>query len=64
MNPINTEAPLNNFSQCHAGIANRLDYLDSWTQKVEKVTVADIRSAFARKLQPQRMVTVVLGAKP
>ncbi|MBK8073456.1 MAG: insulinase family protein [Ramlibacter sp.] len=41
-----------------------LDYLDSWTQKVEKVTVADIRSAFARKLQPQRMVTVVLGAKP
>ena len=27
MNPINTEAPLNNFSQCHAGIANRLGHL-------------------------------------
>ncbi|HEY0200287.1 MAG TPA: pitrilysin family protein [Burkholderiaceae bacterium] len=38
-----------------------LDYLDSWTQQVQKVTVADIRAAFARKLQPQKMVTVVVG---
>lgn len=38
-----------------------LDYLDTWTQQVDKVTVADIRAAFARKLQPDRMVTVVLG---
>lgn len=48
-----------------SGIAwNRLplDYLDTWTQQVDKVTVADIKAAFARKLQPQRMVTVVLGA--
>jgi len=28
------------------------------------VTVADIKAAFARKLQPERMVTVVVGAKP
>ncbi len=41
-----------------------LDYLDTWTQQVEKVTVADIRAAFARKLQPQRMVTVVVGGTP
>ena len=44
-----------------------LDYLDSWTQQVDKVTTADIRAAFQRKLQPQAMVTVVLGgpvAKP
>ncbi len=41
-----------------------LDYLDSWTQQVGKVTVADIRAAFARKLQPDRMVTVVLGGGP
>ncbi|MDZ4075155.1 MAG: pitrilysin family protein [Hylemonella sp.] len=41
-----------------------LDYLDTWTQQVAKVTVADIRAAFARKLQPQRMVTVVVGGKP
>jgi zinc protease len=47
-----------------SGIAwNRLplDYLDTWTQQVDKVTVADIKAAFARKLQPEKMVTVVLG---
>jgi len=38
-----------------------LTYLDTWTQQVAKVSVADIRSAFARKLQPGAMVTVVLG---
>jgi len=41
-----------------------LDYLDTWTQQVERVTVADIKAAFARKLQPERMVTVTLGAAP
>lgn len=41
-----------------------LDYLDTWTQAVEKVTLADIRSAFARKLQPEKMVTVVVGGAP
>jgi zinc protease len=40
-----------------------LDYLDTWTQQVQRVTVADIRAAFARKLQPQKMLTVVLGAQ-
>ena len=39
-----------------------LDYLDTWTKQVQTVGLADIRSAFARKLQPDRMVTVVLGA--
>ena len=39
-----------------------LDYLDTWTQQVEKVTVADIKAAFARKLQPEKMLTVILGA--
>jgi len=38
-----------------------LDYLDTWTQQVSQVSVADIKAAFARKLQPGRMVTVVLG---
>ena len=41
-----------------------LDYLDGWTKRVEALTVADIRAAMARKLQPARMVTVVLGAQP
>ncbi len=44
-----------------------LDYLDTWTQQVDRLTTADIRAAFQRKLQPQAMATVVLGgatAKP
>jgi zinc protease len=39
-----------------------LDYLDTWTQQIDKVSVADVRAAFARKLQPEKMVTVVVGA--
>ncbi len=38
-----------------------LDYLDTWTQQVEKVTVAQVKAAMARKLQPDRMATVVVG---
>ena len=41
-----------------------LDYLDTWTARMSAVTVADIKGAFARKLHPERMVTVVVGAKP
>lgn len=40
-----------------------MDYLDTWAEQVSKVTVADIKSAFARKLRADRMVTVVLGGK-
>ncbi|MDP9879326.1 zinc protease [Variovorax boronicumulans] len=40
-----------------------LDYLDTWTTRMNAVTAADIQAAFARKLQPQRMVTVVVGGK-
>ena len=39
-----------------------LNYLDTWTQQIEKLTLADVGAAFARKLQPERMVAVVLGA--
>ena len=41
-----------------------LDYLDNWTQQVEKVSVSDIKAAFSAKLQPDKMVTITLGAKP
>ncbi|WP_307502114.1 MULTISPECIES: M16 family metallopeptidase [Variovorax] len=40
-----------------------LDYLDTWTTRMNAVTAADIKAAFARKLQPARMVTVVVGGK-
>ena len=41
-----------------------LDYLDHWTEQVQRVSLADIRRAFTRVLQPDRMVTVVVGGKP
>lgn len=42
-----------------------LDYLEHWTQRVAAVTVDEIRAAFQRVLQPQRMVTVIVGeARP
>ncbi|RZL60913.1 MAG: insulinase family protein [Variovorax sp.] len=41
-----------------------LDYLDTWTARMNAVSAADIRAAFKRKLQPERMVTVVVGGQP
>ena len=41
-----------------------LDYLDTWQARVEQVTASDIKAAMAAKLQPDKMVTIVLGAKP
>lgn len=41
-----------------------LDYLDHWTEQIERVTQADIKAAFARVLQPEKMATVVVGESP
>ena len=38
-----------------------LDYLDTWTGKVARVSVADVRSAFRRHLNPDLLSTVVVG---
>ena len=38
-----------------------LDYLAHWSERVAQITVADIRAAFQRKLDPRRMATVVVG---
>ena len=40
-----------------------LDYLDHWTDRIEALTVDEVRSAMQRAIQPDRMVTVVLGEK-
>lgn len=40
-----------------------LDYLDHWSEQVRRVTVDDVRRAFQRLIVPQRMVTVVVGAR-
>jgi zinc protease len=39
-----------------------LTYLDDFVKNVERVTAADIKNAFARRIDPERMVTVVVGA--
>jgi zinc protease len=39
-----------------------LTYLDDFTSRVEKVTVAQIRSAYARHIRPEKMATVIVGA--
>lgn len=39
-----------------------LDYLDTWVARVEAVDVAAVKQAFARRIDPGRLVTVVVGA--
>mgnify|MGYP003342219943 CR=1 FL=1 len=40
-----------------------LDYLDQWRAQMARVSTADVRRAMARVLQPERMVTVVVGGR-
>ena len=39
-----------------------LDYLDTWTANVAKVSADDIKAAFNRKVAADRLATVVVGA--
>ncbi|SNS20116.1 zinc protease [Noviherbaspirillum humi] len=39
-----------------------LDYLDTWTANVQKVTIADIKAAFSKRIDPARLATVIVGA--
>lgn len=39
-----------------------LTYLDDFTGRVERVTVKQVREAFARHIQPDHMATVIVGA--
>lgn len=39
-----------------------LNYLDRWVENVERVTVADVKAAFARHVKPAQFATVVVGA--
>lgn len=38
-----------------------LDYLDKFTSNVEAVTVASIKDAFKRRVNPEKMVTILVG---
>jgi len=37
------------------------DYLDTFNKRVEAVTVEEVRDAFRRRIDPQRLVTVTVG---
>jgi zinc protease len=39
-----------------------LTYLDDFTRKVEQVTVAQVKAAFARHINPNAMATIIVGA--
>ena len=39
-----------------------LDYLDTWVDQVNAVDVTAVKQAFARRVDPGRLVTVVVGA--
>ena len=41
-----------------------MDYLDTWVAKVNAVDVAAVKQAFARRVHPEQMATVVVGAVP
>lgn len=40
-----------------------LDYLDRYTENVQRVTASEIRAAFARRVSPEHLVTVVVGGE-
>jgi zinc protease len=40
-----------------------LDYLDRYAENIEKVTVAEIKAAFSRHVQPGHLVTVVVAGE-
>ena len=40
-----------------------LDYLDHYPEHIERVTIDDIKAAFARHVRPEHLVTVVVGGE-
>ncbi|MEJ2180112.1 MAG: pitrilysin family protein [Gammaproteobacteria bacterium] len=38
-----------------------LDYLDTFNEKIQAVTAADIQDAFKRRVKPDKMVTILVG---
>jgi zinc protease len=38
-----------------------LTYLDDFTKNIERVTIEQVRSAFQRRVHPERMITVIVG---
>ncbi len=41
-----------------------LDYLDTFNSRIEALTASQIRDAFARRIHPDKMITVTVGGQP
>jgi zinc protease len=40
-----------------------LDYLDTFKQRINAVTIEQIQDAFQRRINPNKMVTVLVGGQ-
>ncbi|PCH63457.1 MAG: peptidase M16, partial [Gammaproteobacteria bacterium] len=40
-----------------------LDYLDTFKDQVNSITTMQIKEAFARRVQPEKMLTVMVGGE-
>ena len=40
-----------------------LDYLDTFTGKVDAVSLDEVKDAFQRRVKPSELVTIVVGQK-
>ena len=58
---INTNRSIHSYLSLIGFYRLPLTYLDEFIEKVERVTAAQIRDAFRRRIHPDRMVTVVVG---
>ena len=56
-----TKSSVQRQSQAVQNAPNRELYLDDFVKNVERVTVAQVKDAFARRVHPDRMVTVVVA---
>lgn len=58
---IDSNAKLNGYLALIGFYDLPLDYLDTYTQRVEQVTLEQIQDAYTRRIKPAQMVTVVVG---
>lgn len=58
---IDTNRKINEYLALIGAYELPLTYLDDFVKNVERVTVADVRRAFANRIDPDRMVTVIVG---
>ena len=58
---IDTNRKINEYLALIGVYSLPLTYLDDFVQNVERVTAADVKRAFQKRIDPERMVTVIVG---